>query len=212
MLTVIRIATCVIAYTFTSLSLNIQDQQPASLWVTVIPNHRYQVLGLSKITAESGKEIRLYNTLYVLSLNVSLLSIKKHKKVVGCYYLSGNNKCVVAFPSFLIKVDNKDELEFNVHIPTTPPTTRPNFDESSAETYTTEGYILLFNRPSHPDLQNVTIILTLKTKLVKYSPSRLTQQSIGYALKAITLTSIGSNYRKSIPLRLSIFLWLHYLL
>ena len=92
----------------------------------------------------------------------------------------------MAFPYFLLKVDNTDELKFNVRLHTTTPTTCPDFDESSANVYTVEVHTLLFNRPEHPDLQEVPIVSTLKIKPVKYLPSHLTQQSIKYVLKAIS--------------------------
>ena len=61
----------------------------------------------------SGDKIRLQNVIYVLTLNVSLFSIKQHMKYVGFYEHSENSICSIFFPSTIIQANNNEELDFS---------------------------------------------------------------------------------------------------
>ena len=161
-------------------------------------------VGTIEFTTSLGHTIRLHNVVYVPGLNVSLYSIKQHMKYEGCYEHSEYNSCRLAFPSFILPVDNNDELEFNVQPSTKSPSIKPDFDEATAPLYTAEKPTsLFFDRPDHDSLLEVTISSSQRTKSISFPPKRATQTSIGYDLFAPSNTSVDPNTRKAIPLGLN---------
>ena len=161
-------------------------------------------VGTIEFTTSLGHTIRLHNVVYVPGLNVSLYSINQHMKYEGCYEHSEYNSCRLAFPSFILPVDNNDELEFKVQPSTKSPSIKPDFDEATAPIYTAEKpKSLFFDRPDHDSLLEVTISSSQRTKSISFPPKRATQTSIGYDLFAPSNTSVDPNTRKAIPLGLN---------
>ena len=134
--------------------------------------------------------------IYAPQLNVLLYSVKQHIQYIGCYENSKWNNWSVTFPAFTLPIDVIDTLEFTVCIHSTPHTVRPDFDEITAELYVAEFHSLFFNCPDNPDLQEVTIVSTIKTKPVAYPPSWPTPLSISYVIHAPANTLVSPNSRK----------------
>ena len=57
-------------------------------------------------------------------------------KYVGCLDQSENNNCTIASPTFSFDANNKDEVEFEVSLPSTTRHSLLLFDEATAMLYT----------------------------------------------------------------------------
>ena len=89
-----------------------------------------RILGIRTIAyMVNNKKIRLHNVLFVLSVDVSLYSIKKHMNVEGCYKYSKMNVCTLAYPSCIITATTANEIIFNATIPKSSCIKPPDFDD-----------------------------------------------------------------------------------
>ena len=83
----------------------------------------------------NGKRIKKYGFLVPNLGDVMLLSVKDHSSYKGCYFYSGNDTTVLAFPSFVLTCDIHPEIQLTV-TPTTTPTDMPvSFDYFNGTTY-----------------------------------------------------------------------------
>ena len=162
-------------------------------------------IGTIEITVK-GNKLRLHDVLYCPTLNVSLFSTKLHMKYVGCYELSKENICTLAFPTFTFDAINDNEIHFTAMDENTPYTTPPAFDDKTATIFTTHKPNITFSTPTKGTVDTVSIVSIHKTKPVKNSPQRTSPGAIGYDLHSSVTTSIPPNSQKLVPLGFSMII------
>ena len=162
------------------------------------------IRGIGTIQYEvNNKIIILHNTLFVPDLDVSLYSIKQHMSIQGCYEHSENGICTIAYPIFSFQANIDHEITFEVNQPALPPN-RPSFDNSDITPVRKKQIIPYTFVSNNTNDDVVNISSTMKTKPIKYVPTKGTTNSIGYDLCSNVNTSIPPHSRKTIGLGFSI--------
>ena len=122
---------------------------------------------------------------------------------IECFEHSKNATCTIYFPTFYFDTDNKDKIEFEVSLPTTPRHLSPSFGKSTATLYMTNSHTFKFSPTTKNILSEVTISGTTNAPMT-FIPQQVTPTSIGYDLHSAITTSIPPNSRKIILLGFSI--------
>ena len=120
---------------------------------------------------------------------------------LGCYEHSESNTCSLAYPTFVIDATISQEITFTAHTPIRPALPL-SFDDSTAQIPITTQKIP--HHFQHSPSSTVQISSTIKTKPIKYIPSRATDGSIGYDLRSVVNTTINPHSRKTIGLGFNI--------
>ena len=68
--------------------------------------------------------------------NIVLISVKLHKNYKGCYFHSGNDGTVLAYPTFLLNCSTSPEIQFTISPTTRDHKQKPDFDYAQAQIHT----------------------------------------------------------------------------
>lgn len=146
------------------------------------PKNRFVILGdeSSKVPIKgigtievtvADKKIRLHNVLFCPVLDVSLFSTKQHMKYVGCWEMSRENMCTLAFLSCTFHAITDNEIHFMVQSNNTHYTVTQNFDDHNATIFTKHKNSIAFTHPNLNSRQEVEISSIHKTKRAENPPS-----------------------------------------
>ena len=97
-------------------------------FITIADNTRIQVTGVGTIVFLLGNRvIRLANVLCVPELAGPLFSVRRFRKIPGCGFFATNTKCCLAFPTFVLDID--DSTDVSLPYQSLPSATVFDFDE-----------------------------------------------------------------------------------
>jgi hypothetical protein len=79
--------------------------------VTIANSKRIPCAGrVTVVLTLRGKTVKLCNVLHVPNLEMTLLSVRSHRRRgQGCSFLADHSGCFLAFPNFVLDVDNEDD-------------------------------------------------------------------------------------------------------
>lgn len=169
----------------------IRDAQGRKYLVEQSDGSHITVEGIGpKVEKIQGKTIRVMS-LYVPHLSCALFSILQHMQYKGCYFHAEAEKSYLAFPTFILNIQTKPEMQITA---TSVKTNKIDFDETKAIKHHHRPFAARVARADNgitikpsPKDHNVFIKLNSPQATI---PTRATPGSVGYDVTSVETVKI----------------------